>query len=76
MLLESYESQDWIFVRHLDRASELCVHAWPSILGNSHESSRIPLKREPLASPPGESAVNQHAFRSVLLLSYLLELTG
>lgn len=75
-MLLKLESQDWIFVMHFDRIGELSVHVWLGILGNSHDSSRTPLKRQALASSPGQSAANRHAFRSMLLLSHLLELTG
>lgn len=43
-MLLKLESQDWIFVMHFDRIGELSVHVWLGILGNSHDSSRIPLK--------------------------------
>lgn len=76
MLLEQCESQDWISAMHFDRTGELFVHVWPNILGNHYDSSKIPLKKEPLASSPGQSAVSQHTFRSVLLLLHLLDLTG
>lgn len=50
------------FCEHSDRTG-LFVHGQPSIFGNSYDSSRIPLTREPLTSSKGQSAVRQHAFR-------------